>query len=358
MMWRVGASALLIRGTCVVRDYIHELPRKLKYLRDYPTKRSWDEFAKFTKIPKSTFDQVRDVTNDVTYSRMGEGHQRKLAKLFGFTIDLAVWRNRALADEVRAGRSDTAEAFILWHQKHVGSVEAATKGPDGVESPSGTDASHASTVRDTSEYLKEGRRRRPETQMGALAQVKIEPGQPGQGSTDIVAELSCHGTNIRGSKRVFTLRHVVFRVECGEAQGARDSLLGINGEEVPLTGPYGTVVFAWCGNTSELQWTVTTDGALIGTVFFSAGIVKDVAHGDVLRASLRTWLKFIQPGEDPAHEPYGIIDPKTRELLQINEQEMTIEQSRFIEHLNKLTLRSDNNGYVEVASHELELVRK
>ena len=106
-----------------------------------------------------------------------------------------------------------------------------------------------------------------------------------------------------------------------------------------------------------LRWDVTANGAMIGHLWFDAGVVEELAHGDVLRVSLTAWLKDIDTTDGEYESVFGIIDPK-KGLLEQPVETLTIEQQRLIAHLNKLRLPVDPNGYAEIASHELEVVRK
>jgi hypothetical protein len=194
--------------------------------------------------------------------------------------------------------------------------------------------------------------------MGTMAQVALELGQPaGPGAHQVLVEVSGHSTNIIGSNRRFSVRRAILAIDCKEAQGRREAIAGINGVPVQLSNANGETTFAWCGTTKLLRWDVTANGARIGYLWFDAGIIEQLAHGDVLRVSMSAWLKHIDVAEDEGEPTFGILDTNDR-LLEQPDTKLTIEQQRLIEHLNKLRLVVDANGYAEIAAGEIEVVRK
>lgn len=332
------------------RRYIHELKAKLDYLAGLTPSRTRGELETVAKIPRSTFDQAcrRD---DKAWSRLGGKHQDRLAACFGFSKDWPEWCDPDRLGGDLSERRDSVEAFSrrlnTARDERQRSGEA-TKIPEPI----------AVAIRDITEELTAGRRRPPSMPLGTMAQVLLDLGQPaGPGAHQTLVEVSCHTTNIIGSDARFSVRRALLAIDCKDARGRRDAIAGITGAPVSLSNPSGETAFTWCGSTQLLRWEVTAAGATIGYLWFDAGVIEELAHGDVLRVSLTAWLKDIETYDGDDEAVFGIIDPQN-DLIAQQDEVLTIEQQRLIAHLNKLRLPMDGNGYAEIAFHELEVVRK
>lgn len=355
------------------RDYIHELPAKLAFLASRMPRGTWRELEEKSKIWRSTFDQACN-ENDPAYSMLGRVHQERLAKACGFSISWPEWRDEARPDKDPVGRIDTVDAFKQMLIREIGrlsqpeaaegaaaiatkrsEVSSPTEGAPKVE-PS--EALLSSPVRDVTAELVAGKRRPTSSPFGTMAQLALSSAQPaGPGEFQALVEVSCHKGNIVGSTRQFTVRRALLTIDCGDARGRRAALAGINGMPVVLKNFSGETRFTWRGTERWLCWEVVAGGAMIGHLLFDAGIIEELAPGDVLRVSLSAWLKHMNADEVDQDPAFGILGSDGA-LADLPPDKITIEQRRLIEHVNKLTLKIDGNGQAELATAELELVRK
>jgi hypothetical protein len=329
------------------RQYIHELEDKLLYFVKRSDVGSWERLQERTGISGSTFDQVRDREHKA-YRRLGIAHQLKLADEFDFSIDWPEWRDPLRKERDTRSLRDTADAFIN---------RITTTASLGATLPSGLaeNGMNAQRTRAESPAGKDLDLRIP---LGVMAQVRLEFGQAaGPGCHQVLVELSCHAGAIAASNRRFSVRKPQLAIDCGEARGRLDALAGINGTPIIMTNSSGETSFSWIGTRRVPRWEVSASGSKIGYLWFDAGIVENLAYRDVLRVSMHAWFKHIDVTDGDAEAAFGIIDAK-HGLLEQPAETVTIEQQRLIEHLAKLTLPADDNGCVEVAAHEIEVVRK
>lgn len=336
------------------RRYIHELKQKLEYLKDTRNVGTWDDFARLTKIKPSVLGLAR-AQNQPGSSRLNSDDEEKVAERFEFSNDWPEWRDTTRLNPHTVGCKDTADAF----SKRYGELLRAKGGQQVNVAPSPKQQPETGDARIIAGEVKAGRRRPPSMPLGTMAQVLLDQGQPvGPGALQALVELSCHTTHIMGSNSRFSVRRALLAIDCKEARGRRDAIAALTGGPVtlinPTNGERSTVT--WCGSSQLLRWDVVAEGATIGSVWFDAGIIEELAHGDVLRVSLSAWLKDIDASDSDDNAVFGIIDPHG-ELAEEHADALTIEQQRIIQHLNKLKLPMDGNGYAEIASHELEVVR-
>lgn len=356
----------------MARDYIFQLPEKLEFLAKLTDNGTFAELWQF--VNKSSLEQACNPKREDIFSRLGRGHQRSLAEAFGFEIEWEEWRDSLRDDENPEGRIDTAAAFkraLLKARKQSKSNGRETKSAGSIALNSSSDkgskgqaaeseaAAPVSGARQVVAEVVAGRRSVATTPLGTMARVGLELGQAaGHGAHQFLVEVSCHAANIEGSRRRFSVRHALLAIDPKHARGRRDAIAGITGSPLILQNPNGeTATFAWCGSLRLLRWEVSAGGVAIGYLWFDAGVIEELAHGDILRVSLSAWIKHIDVVDDETEPVFGISDAKGN-LLDQGSEAMTVEQQRLIEHLNKLTLPSDGNGYAEVASEELEVVRK
>lgn len=338
------------------RLFIYELPEKLKALVHDSRIGSWKRLAEFTGIPIATLKQVRDDDDVVAYSRLGKTHRDRLAEKFGFPPDMPEWIAPARLTGDTGPGPDTAEAFAAkYRSDYAAATSVASKAVDPISS---VDEKTTNAVRDVAAVLTAGNRRPGFSPLGTMAQLALDLGQSaGPGAHQILVEVSCHKGNIIGSSRRFAVRRALLSIDCGDARGRRAALPGINGLPVVLKNSCGETRFVWSGIERLLRWEVAAGGATIGYLWFDAGVVEGLAPGDLLRVSLSAWLKHIDTDEFDEDPAFGIID-SAGELAQLPQETFTVEQRRLVEHINKLTLNSDDNGQAEIAAAELELVRK
>lgn len=339
------------------RLFIYELPEKLEVLMHDPRVGSWKAFVDFSGIGISTLKQLRDVGDLAAYSSLGQTHRDKLHAKFGFPPDMPEWIAGDRVPSDHGPGPDTAKAFAAAYRKmraDQDAVDAATRG-----SAASVESSKSQTIRDVTAELAAGRRRPAASPLGTMAQLDLALGQPvGPGAIQVLAELSCHATKIVGSKRRFSVRRMLLSIACGDARGRRSAIAGINGLAIVLQNSRGgDVRFAWLGTERRPCWEVSAGGAIIGYLKFDAGVIEQLAHGDVLRATLSAWLKHIDTDEFEEEPTFGIVDEDGRSL-ELPEDKLTIEQRRIIEHVNKLKLATDGNGHAEIAVAELQLERK
>lgn len=337
------------------RRYIHELKEKLEYLKQVRDIGTWDDFAKVTGIDKSVLSLAR-ARSQPGSGRLNSEDEGKVAERFKFSTDWPEWRDKTRLNPRSVGCKDTAEAFA----KKFGDLPSARIDEQVKSYPGATQQSEIGNARIVAGEVVAGRRRPPSMPLGTMAQVLLDQGQPvGPGALQALVELSCHTTHIIGSNSRFSVRRALLAIDCKEARGRREAIAALTGGTVtlinPTNGERSTVT--WCGSSQLLRWDVVAEGTTIGSVWFDAGIIEELAHGDVLRVSLSAWLKDIDASDSGDNAVFGIIDPHGQ-LAGEPADALTIEQQRIIQHLNKLKLPVDANGYAEIASHELEVVRK
>lgn len=337
------------------REFIYELAEKLDVLRRATVSRTWREVLEMTGIDRSVLGNVRDSEHEA-YSKLSTDHQDMLASAFNFTRDMAEWRSDDRGERDTGPGPDTASAFRKTFLKQ------RRKNTNAVPKPGGgvrLDEGPTQKKQRVSEvHLTAGQRRPSYSPLGTMAQVALDEAQPaGAGAFQVLVDLSCHKGNIVGSSRRFSVRRALLTLDCGDARGRREAIAGINGLPVVLQNSYGETQFVWVGTQRLLRWEVAAGGAIIGHLLFDAGVVEELAPGDVLRVTLSAWLKHIDTDEIDQDPAFGIIDPNGA-LAQLPEDKLAIEQRRLIEHINKLKLKSDGNGQVEIASAEFQLERK
>lgn len=336
------------------RLFIYELPKKLEVLMHDRRVGSWKKFVEFSGIGISTLKQVQDI-NDVAYSRLGPTHRLRLCAAFGFPPDMPEWISPDRVPSDYGPGPDTGTAFAKAYRQLCAardSVEALTGGGSAV-----VDSGKPHAARDVTAKLAAGKHRPSISPLGTMAQVALALGQPaGPGATQVLVEMSCHQGNIVGSDRRFSVRRALLSINCGDARGRRSALAGLDGVPIALTNASGETRFTWLGSERLLRWEVSAGGAMIGYLWFDAGIVEELGPGDVLRVTLSAWLKHIDTNEIEDEPTFGIVDADGR-ALSLPEDRLTIEQRRIIEHVNKLKLATDGNGQAEIASAELELIR-
>lgn len=337
------------------RQFIYELPEKLEVLMHDPRAGSWTKLQKFSGISIATLKQVRTANHDA-YSRLGPDHQRWLAEAFSFPLHMPEWISPDRVPGDFGPGADTAAAFAAeYRRRYAGKAAVNSEASNGADS---VENAKLDAVRDVTTELVAGKRRPASSPLGTMAQVALDLGQPsGAGAHQILVEVSCHKGNIIGSSRRFSVRRALLSIECGDARGRRSALAGINGMPVVLQNSCGETRFEWAGTERLLRWEVATAGAMIGYMWFDAGVVEQLAPGDILRVTLSAWLKHIEMDEIDDDPPFGVIDA-SGSLLRGSDTKLTIEQRRIIEHVNKLKLKLDDNGQAELAAAELELVRK
>lgn len=356
------------------RDYIHQLPEKLAFLISRMPRGTRRELEDKTEIGRGTFEQACNEAHPA-YSMLGRDHQELLADACGFSIGWPEWRDVARLDKRPEDRIDTADAFKQALLREFAPLSpgqtvasAKTRAPENDSGTSGSATggprmvlaagAQSINVRDVTAELVAGKRRTASSPLGPMAQVDLDDGQPaGAGAYHVLVEVSCHKGLIVGSNRRFSVRRALLSLDCGDARGRREAIAGINGLPVVLSNSYGETQFVWVGTQRLLRWEVAAGGAIIGHLLFDAGVVEELAPGDVLRVTLSAWLKHIDTDEIDQDPAFGIIDPNGA-LAQLPEDKLAIEQRRLIEHINKLKLESDGNGQVEIASAELQLERK
>ena len=129
-----------------------------------------------------------------------------------------------------------------------------------------------------------------------------------------------------------------------------------------VDGTHGEVRWAWsAGSSAKLRWRLAATGTRLGSMELGPGTlanIEQLSSGEVIRATLSTWLKFVAADEtSPRESPIGIVDRTDGGLKTLPEMEMTVAQRRIIEHLAKLRLNPDVDNEIEIASHEVEFVR-
>lgn len=337
------------------RLFIYELPKKLDVLMHDPRVGSWKKFVEFSGIGITTLKQVRDV-DDVAYSRLGPRHHYQLCEKFGFSPDMPEWISPDRVPSDYGPGPDTAKAFAAAYRQ-LRTARDALEAQVGGESAIG-DGAKRDTVRDVTSVLVAGKHRPSTSPLGTMAHVALALGQPaGPGASQVLVEVSCHHGNIVGSNRRFSVRRALLSIDCGHARGRRSALAGLDGVSITLSNANGETRFTWLGSERLLRWEVSASGAMIGYLWFDAGIIDELSPGDVLRVTLSAWLKHIDTSEIEDEPAFGLVDADGG-ALSLPEDKLTIEQRRIIEHVNKLKLTTDGNGQAEIASAELQLVRK
>lgn len=337
------------------REFIYELAEKLDVLRRATVSRTWREVLEMTGIDRSVLGNARDREHEA-YSKLSTDHQDMLASAFHFTRDMEEWRSDDRGERDTGPGPDTANAFRKTF------LEQRRKNTNAVPKPSGgvrLDEGPTQKKQRVSEiHLTAGQHRPSHSPLGTMAQLALDLGQPvGAGAVEVLVEVSCHKGSIVGSARRFSIRRALLAIDCGDARGRRTALAGINGLPVVLQNSCGETQFVWVGTQRMLRWEVVADGAIIGHLLFDAGVVEELAPGDVLRVTLSAWLKHIDADEIDQDPAFGILE-SDGQLAQLPDDTLAVEQRRLIEHINKLKLKSDGNGYAEVASAELQLERK
>ena len=263
---------------------------------------SWEQLYDESGVPKTSIQGVigkidAERGDESPADKLGAEHQQRLADYFGFSMRWPEWCS-GFDESVTVRRPDTAEKFRHRYERDAPEYLKPRVHEEVVSGGARLVAANGSSAeRDTMERLKRGKRRQPVSPFGALAQIRIEPGQPSAGASQVIVEISCHEANIKGSARAFSLRLAELVIECGEAQGRQSAIPGFDDDAVVQKNSHGSVVFSWRGTMAALRWRASTTGLRIGSVVFDAGIVEELAHGDVLRASLWTWLKYIEVNE-------------------------------------------------------------
>lgn len=330
------------------RDYIHELPDKLESLVKRTSGRTLTALQRLTGVGRSTLQQCCD-SDDPAYSLLGREHQNMLARHFNFDVSWPEWLDPLRVDRGTGRGIDTAEAFIarLLREESAKTVVATADG--SAVAPIVTAL--------TLEEWTTASRREPSAPLGTIAQLALDLGQSaGNGGQQVLVEVSCHRGKIAGSNRSFSVRNAVLALNCGNGRGRRTAIAGVMGLPVVLSNPSGDTHFTWSGTRQLLRWDVSAKGSVIGYLWFDAGVVEGIGDGDVLRVTLSAWLKHIS-AEDCSDQTFAVHNA-AGDILEVHEQTLTTEQLRIIEHISKLILPTDGNGYAEIASHELEMVRK
>lgn len=338
------------------RDYIYELKAKLEFLCKIASDGTW------AKVDESIGSSTRVSAcnpNSEAHCLLSRTKQDALAQAFGFQQDKSAKLAWCSSDRwlgQGASRPDTADEFKAAFLKMLD--DQAASGSAVGETSDRAENSNLVHVRDVTAELVAGKRIPASSPISTMAQVALDEAQPaGAGAFQVLVDLSCHKGNIVGSSRRFSVRRALLSLDCGDARGRREAIAGINGLPVVLSNSYGETQFVWVGTQRLLRWEVAAGGAIIGHLLFDAGVVEELAPGDVLRVSLSAWLKHIDTDEIDQDPAFGIIGSDGT-LAQLPEDKLAIEQRRLIEHINKLKLKSDGNGYVEIASAELQLERK
>jgi hypothetical protein len=280
---------------------------------------------------------------------LGMAHQKILAALFQFDVGLPhnkrgwpEWSDPQADDETRPkDRRDTAELFKKRYLQEFAPPE-----------------------RDTTEPLKD-EPRKPVSSIDGLASVELKSNQPGDGHSHVGVDISCGRTRIDVSHYEIALRSAVLSIDCGLGKAKLSTVWGYGKPDFIVTGSHGEVRCACTANTQKQHWRLDASGTTLGTFVLDTEnkvFVERLAHGDVIMATLATWLKYIAPDDSeaashPADGDIALLD-RTGGEVKLDAKRLTVEQQRIIEHLAKRRLNTDENNYAVVARHEIEFVRR
>lgn len=331
------------------RDYIHELQAKLQFLARRGESGTWAELERY--IPRSTRQNACN-PNHQYHGLLGRKDQEALAAAFGFEVTWEEWLDPLRVDRGPGRGIDTADAF----KKRLFDKTLLCGGADVLAAPPEVHAFAKGMSGRSSSETAIGRRRNTFTPLGLMAQVALDLGQPaGVDAYQVLVEISCHASNICDSDSRFSVRNAVINIQCGDARGRREAITGITRSPVVLENASGNTSFMWCGSVDTLRWEMAAGSSTIGYHWFDAGVVENILKGKVLRIFLSAWLKHIEPAEAVAEVGLSAIDTSS-ETSPVPSETLSVEQQRLIEHVTKLRLSLDGNGYAEIASSELEIV--
>lgn len=348
------------------RQYVHELKEKLEGLAAaWPI--SMQQLYDESGVPKNSIqraigDENEERGTEESDSKLGGAHQKRVAEYFGFTVEWEQWR--AHDENATEKRLDTAKAFLKRYRGEKPKKLNPRKRPEaGTDERETTVEVAAELERITTEPLKLGRRREPKAFLEGLGTVELHADQTGNGDSSLSFGLNCDEAGVEVSQSPIVLRYAVLIVTLGHARARTDSIKGRGTSGFEVDGGYGPVRCAWSGGTtSRLRYRLAATGSRIGSFTLeraSLANVEQLAHGDVIKASLETWLKYIEVDDGELQESsIGVLDRVTGELKAQSAEERTVEQRRIIAHLAKLLLKHDDNNYAIVAEHEIEYVRR
>lgn len=281
-------------------------------------------------------------------SRLGSDHQLKLANLFGFAV----------------GAQNPA-AWPEWHDWEVDDVTHADSRRDTAQRFREAYLRKYARSRDTSQALTEGPDREPQrSAIRSLASVWLTSGQTGEGTSDVGVKVSCGLADTGVSHYRITVRVALLEIDCGEARARESSIRGFDAPEFNIKGSMGDVRCSWNGGDAKrLAWLLDGQGASLGTVIFEPGFlstIEKLAAGDVITATLGTWLKHIDDetlSNSADTSELALVNRRGEEVGLPGDQ-LTMEQQRVIEHLRKRVPKLHDDNFAELAFHELEFVTR
>jgi hypothetical protein len=300
-------------------------------------------------IPLQSLQNAIGAENDYSGKLAGDGklgieHQSRIANLFGFEVggpqNPAAWPEWQDWDADEAApadsRRDTAQKF---REAYLRKYRAS---------------------RDTLRQLMEGPERAPiPCEVRGLASIWLTSGQTGKGTSDIGVHISCGSAHTGVTRYWVSVCAAQLEINCGEARAKIDTIKGLNTPGFAVKGSHGEVSCYWnSGDPMRLTWILDGKGNMLGDIDFEPGLlstVEKLAPGDVITATLGTWLKNIATGEAPVTE-ISLTDRPGGSEIKLDEATLTIEQQRVIEHLRKKVLKLHDDNFAELAKHELEFV--
>jgi hypothetical protein len=352
------------------RVRVHELRDKLKFLaRLIGVSRT--ALARKAGIPPTSLSRAVKQANpkegiEEGDSELGRGHCENLGKLFGFlgVVDGVepIWREWIDLHPEPGSRKDTAAAFRAKYLEVYGNGVGGTAG--GARPRSANDApliaeQKPPSVRVTTDLLQEGEFRNVLEHFPGLASLKLCVGNTGRGETVLSAEIDCNEADVEVSLVPIVLRAAIVSVACGKARAKQESITGRGTADGHVeNGSHGPVHWVWRGNSSVLRWRVHGKEARIGNFSIDLAKIVELAIGDVLRGSISAWLKHIEPAtgwRQPnaiAHVHVYRDEPGRYDTA----EDISTAQVRLMEHLRKMFLKTDDNNYAELSSHEIEFI--
>jgi len=265
-----------------------------------------------------------------------------------------------LSPEVQSALAKNLAFRLDWPQWQTGPAEQFKKEYRRVHSHLPASAPE----RRTDVRLARGPRREPmPSETVGLAAVEIDGSQFGPGTAAIEITVSCGMPMVLGVHT--TIQSGRIQLKCSPALLTKDSLKGWTGAERKITGSRGVVRVSFeAGTRVAPSWRLTGDGVSIGTIVLDPDFaaLEELAPGDEVTLLFGTWLSDIQEAEgaanDAAAPPADVIALVRSDgsELAIPAAELSKRKQQVIACIRKGLLPADNNGYVVLASHVLQMV--
>jgi hypothetical protein len=293
----------------------HSVPRRV--LGHAPT---LVDFANHLKIPRTT---LRD---QKLKGRLSSHVQTAIAGALKFRLDWDEWV------------SGTAATF---QERYVRECSVASPAP----------------VRRTDVRLARGSWIEPRpSQTVGLAIVELNGGQYGQGTVAVEVTVSCGMPKVLGVHT--TVQSAQMELKCSPARLTRDSFSNWAAAEKTVQGSRGTVrlSFEW-GTRAAPSWRLTADGVSIATISLDPDFaaLEELAPGDEIKLLFGTWLADLQEVDGAVGDANGRTADGIA-LLQKDGTELDVARPELSRCIRKGLLPADNNGYVVLASHSLQVV--